>query len=154
MIFLESSKSRIVNKILLSFFFLACNLHNFHDFKLFWNKQELNPVIPNNGVIEINLCEINWVLVGAWHMWFYDWLIDWAIWLLYMIDLLCFMICTQSSYVCSLTFASQEINQFITQVRSLPLIFIRVFCFDLHSVSVDLLTIYHDCFILLVKTRF
>ena len=89
---------------MLPFFFLACNLHNFHDFKLFWNKQELNLIIPNNGVIEINLCEINWVLVGARHMWFYDWLIDWVIWLLYIIDLLCSMICTQSSYVCSLTF--------------------------------------------------
>ena len=63
------------------------------------------------------------------------------------------MVRTQLFYVCSLTFASYEINRFITQVRSLPLIFIRVFCCDFHSVFIDLLINRRTCLILLVETH-
>ena len=37
-----------------------------------FNKQESNFVILNNGVIEIDSCQIKWALVGAQHMRFYD----------------------------------------------------------------------------------
>ena len=102
------------------------HFHIFHDFlKCFKNKHEFNSVIPNNGFMELTHVKINWALVEAPHTWFYDWLI----WLTCVIDLSCSMISTQLFCIYSLTFASREMNLLITQVRSLPLIFIRVFWF-------------------------
>ena len=50
---ISSPKNHIFNKILPPFS-LACNFHNFHDFK---NKCELNPVILSDGIYGINSCK-------------------------------------------------------------------------------------------------
>ena len=75
-------------------------------------------------------------------------------WLLCLINLLRSMTYTRLFYAYLLTFVFHEINRFITQVCFLPLIFIQVFCFDFHLISIDLLINCHDCFILLVETHF
>ena len=98
------------------FFFLAYNLHNFHDFKLFWNKQRLNPVIPNNEVYGINSCNIKRVLVGASHKWCYNWLFDWFnchAWLM----LFCSMICSKLFLNCALTSLFDNLLWLIAQIR-------------------------------------
>ena len=65
------------------------------------------------------------------------------------------MTCMQLFCVWLLTFVSLEVNQFITRVHSLPLLFIQLFCLEWYSFGIHARLINcHDCFILLVETRF
>ena len=55
--FFLGSKNLFSNKILAPFFFMENNFHIFSIFKRFLNKQGFNPIIPNNGIYEINSCK-------------------------------------------------------------------------------------------------
>ena len=61
-------QNSIFNKILLPSFFLASNFHTSSVFKkCFKISKKSNLVIPNNGVMGIDPCKINWALVGTQH---------------------------------------------------------------------------------------
>ena len=117
----------------MSFSFLACNLHNSHDFKLFWNKQKLNSVIPNDGIYGINSCKNKRVLAGAPHMCFMiDLLIDWLNYHAWLI-LFCSMTCSKLFFNCALTsfFDKLIVARRPGNIFILILVFLYA-CFDSH----------------------
>ena len=114
---------------------------------MFWNKREFNFVIPNNGIYWIKTCKNKSGFGGAQHVWFSHWLIDCHAWSICSV--------THAIILCSFSnLCFPWSNQLITQVHSLPLLFIRLFLdwyfFGIHVWSINC----HTCFSLIRRDQF